>query len=151
MGGNLVAVQASRLSTALHQASRPGVLPEDAVHGCPNLCSTFCGKSTIELFSLMKLLEQIGINEYANTTKSFQSSVVSFFLLYKNCQNTFSDMSARTARVLMLMVIPGHLIFMYTIHYMEAGHTSITFIFAIAYLTAACIQVCTLFVKRICL
>ena len=43
----------------------------------------------------------------------------------------------------MLMVIPGHLIFMYTIHYMEAGHTSITFIFAIAYLTAACIQVCT--------
>ena len=45
VGGNLVAVQASRLSTALHQASRPGVLPEDAVHGCPNLCSTFFGKS----------------------------------------------------------------------------------------------------------
>ena len=62
----------------------------------------------------------------------------------------FSDMSARTARVLMLMVIPGHLIFMYTIHYMEAGHTSITFIFSIAYLTAACIQVHTLFIKAIC-
>ena len=49
VGGNLVAVQASRLSTALHQASRPGVLPEDAVHGCPNLCSTYFGKSTITL------------------------------------------------------------------------------------------------------
>ncbi len=54
----------------------------------------------------------------------------------------FAGMASRTTRVLLLMVIPGHLIFMYTIHYMQAGHTSITLIFAVAYLTAAFIQVC---------
>ena len=76
--------------------------------------------------------------------KVFNPLLFLFFYCTKIVKILFSDMSARTARVLMLMVIPGHLIFMYTIHYMEAGHTSITFIFAIAYLTAACIQVCTL-------
>lgn len=44
VGGNLVAIQASRLSTALHQVSIPGVLPRNAVHGCPNPLTTFCGK-----------------------------------------------------------------------------------------------------------
>lgn len=44
VGGNLVAVQASRLSTALHKVSVPGTLPVNAVHGCPNPCTTFCGK-----------------------------------------------------------------------------------------------------------
>ena len=45
VGGNLVAVQASRLSTALHQISKPGTPPPDSVSGCPNLCSTFFGSS----------------------------------------------------------------------------------------------------------
>lgn len=98
VGGNLVAVQASRLSTSLHQKSKPGVLPEEAVHGCPNPCWTFFGKGA----------------------------------------------SGRTARVLLLMVIPGHLIFIYSISYMQAGHTSITPIFAAVYLTAAVLQVVTL-------
>jgi len=47
VGGNLVAVQASRLSTALHRVSIPGRLPEDAVHGCPSPVSTFFSKSTL--------------------------------------------------------------------------------------------------------
>ncbi len=51
VGGNLVAVQASRLSTALHQASRPGELPDDAVHGCPNPCSTFFSKGRFSVQS----------------------------------------------------------------------------------------------------
>ncbi len=48
VGGNLVAVQASRLSTALHQASQPGILPPDAPQGkCPNPCTTFFGKGKL--------------------------------------------------------------------------------------------------------
>ncbi|KAK2168291.1 hypothetical protein LSH36_18g03047 [Paralvinella palmiformis] len=94
VGGNLVAVQASRLSTALHQVSKPGTLPPGSVHGCPNLCSAFCD----------------------------------------------STVSARTARVLMSLVIPGHLVFMYAIYYLQAGHTSITLSFAATYLAAAVLQ-----------
>lgn len=44
VGGNLVAVQASRLSTSLHLKSQPGVLPDGAVKGCPNPISVFCAK-----------------------------------------------------------------------------------------------------------
>ncbi|CAG2053076.1 unnamed protein product [Timema podura] len=81
VGGNLVAVQASRISTSLHKDSRLGKLPAYAM-----------GHS-------------------------------------------------RTARVLLMMVIPGHLIFSYTISYLQAGHTSLTPIFVVVYLTAALIQV----------
>ncbi|KAL4226864.1 hypothetical protein ACF0H5_014843 [Mactra antiquata] len=95
VGGNLVAVQASRISTSLHQSSRPGKLPNNAVHGCPNCPSAFFG----------------------------------------------NNINARATRVLIALVIPGHLIFMYTISFLKAGHTSITFIFSVMYLTAAVLQV----------
>ena len=39
------------------------------------------------------------------------------------------------------MVIPGHVIFTYGIHLIQAGHTSITPMFLSIYLTAAMIQV----------
>lgn len=39
------------------------------------------------------------------------------------------------------MVIPGHLIFTYFIDLVQAGHTSVTIIFLIAYLSAALLQV----------
>ncbi|MEE6480135.1 hypothetical protein FKM82_012475 [Ascaphus truei] len=42
IGGNLVAIQASRISTHLHLYSIPGELPEDA-KGCYCPCRTFCG------------------------------------------------------------------------------------------------------------
>jgi len=48
---------------------------------------------------------------------------------------------ARTARALTLMVVPGHLIFAYTISYIQAGHTSVTPVFLAFYLLAALIQV----------
>lgn len=38
-----MAIQASRLSTALHKTSKPGVLPENSVHGCPNPCWSLFG------------------------------------------------------------------------------------------------------------
>lgn len=41
VGGNLVAIQASRISTYLHFWSIPGVLPYKMRHNWPNPCITF--------------------------------------------------------------------------------------------------------------
>ncbi|CAN7982295.1 unnamed protein product [Ixodes pacificus] len=95
VGGNLVAVQASRISTFLHQRAVLGTLPASDPAICINPCSAFFGKSV----------------------------------------------HARTAMVLLLMVIPGHLVFTYGIRLLQAGHTSVTPIFLVVYLTAAVIQV----------
>ncbi|NP_001086569.1 solute carrier family 41 member 2 isoform X1 [Xenopus laevis] len=94
IGGNLVAIQASRISTYLHLYSIPGELPEDA-KGCYHPCRTFCGT---------------GVNN-------------------------------KSAQVLLSLVIPGHLIFLYTIYLMKSGHTSLTPIFVAVYLLAALLQV----------
>ncbi|NWT40743.1 S41A2 protein, partial [Chroicocephalus maculipennis] len=97
IGGNLVAIQASRISTYLHLHSIPGELPEEA-KGCYYPCRTYYGA---------------GVNN-------------------------------KSAQVLLLLVIPGHLIFLYTIHLMKSGHTSLTPIFIAVYLFAALLQVFTL-------
>ncbi|XP_071863662.1 solute carrier family 41 member 1-like [Bombus fervidus] len=93
VGGNLAAVQASRISTSLHKDCR---------------------------FNNQEI------------------PVVRFNPFYVFCTK---GGHARTARVLLTMVIPGHLIFSYTISYLQAGHTSFTPIFLIVYLTAALVQV----------
>ncbi|XP_062441717.1 solute carrier family 41 member 3 isoform X2 [Rhea pennata] len=95
VGGNLVAIQASRISTFLHFWSMPGVLPYKMRQNWPNPCTTF--------FS--------------------------------------SEVNSKSARVLFLLVIPGHLVFLYTIHLLQGGHTSLSFTFVILYLTAALLQV----------
>lgn len=46
-----------------------------------------------------------------------------------------------TTRLLLVMVIPGQLIFLYTIEYLKAGHTSMTAIFILIYMSAAMLQV----------
>ncbi|XP_016137154.1 solute carrier family 41 member 2-like [Sinocyclocheilus grahami] len=94
IGGNLVAIQSSRISTYLHFHSTPGEVPDEA-KGCYYPCRTFCGT---------------GANH-------------------------------RSAQVLLLLVIPGHLIFLYTIDLMERGHTSLTSVFMVVYLAAALFQV----------
>lgn len=96
VGGNLVAVQASRISTELHMKARLGHLPSNMTI-CLKPSAAFC--------------------------------------------DTRETSHASTAQMLLLMVIPGHLIFSYTISYLQAGHTSFTFIFLLVYLTAAMIQV----------
>ncbi|XP_050682289.1 solute carrier family 41 member 1-like [Leptidea sinapis] len=48
---------------------------------------------------------------------------------------------SNTTKLLMLMVIPGQLIFVYTISYLKAGHTSVTPIFILIYMCAALLQV----------
>ena len=52
-------------------------------------------------------------------------------------------MNSRSARVLFLLVVPGHLVFLYTISCMQGGHTTLTLIFIIFYMTAALLQVRT--------
>ena len=49
VGGNLVAVQASRLSTALHRVSTPGQLPDSMTVG-DSPWSAFCGKSMFPIY-----------------------------------------------------------------------------------------------------
>uniref|UniRef100_A0A6J0VDB5 Solute carrier family 41 member n=1 Tax=Pogona vitticeps TaxID=103695 RepID=A0A6J0VDB5_9SAUR len=95
VGGNLVAIQASHISTFLHFWSMPGVLPHKMRQHWPNPCNTF-----------------------------FSSGV-----------------NSKSARVLILLVIPGHLVFLYTIHLLQAGHTALTFTFVAFYLMAAVLQV----------
>lgn len=58
-----------------------------------------------------------------------------FFLFF------FPGANHRSAQVLLLLVVPGHLIFLYTIHLMKSGHTTLTPIFMAVYLAAALLQV----------
>ncbi|XP_022122376.2 solute carrier family 41 member 1 [Pieris rapae] len=48
---------------------------------------------------------------------------------------------SNTTKLLMLMVVPGQLVFVYTIAYLKAGHTSVTPIFILIYVCAALLQV----------
>ncbi|XP_072326943.1 solute carrier family 41 member 1-like [Scyliorhinus torazame] len=98
VGGNLVAIQASRISTYLHLWSVPGVLPRRMWQHWPNPWTTF-----------------------------FHSGV-----------------NSTSARVLLLLVIPGQLFFLYTIGFIQAGHTPVTIIFTLFYLIAALVQVALL-------
>ncbi|KAM4699994.1 solute carrier family 41 member 1 [Discoglossus pictus] len=95
VGGNLVAVQASRISTYLHMLGSPGEGAGIIPRRCPSPCQTF--------FS--------------------------------------SDVNSRSARVLFLLVVPGHLVFIYTISSMQGGHTTLTLIFIVFYMMAALLQV----------
>lgn len=99
IGGNLVAVQASRQSTSLHQNAKLGQLPKESAHKTHcDCCETYCA----------------------------------------------STVSSTAARVLLMLVVPGHLIFMYMINFLRAGHTTISPMFALVYLSAAGVQVALL-------
>ncbi|XP_065115263.1 solute carrier family 41 member 1 [Paramisgurnus dabryanus] len=95
VGGNLVAVQASRISTYLHMNALPIAEPSPTPRKCPTPWSTFFG----------------------------------------------SGVNSRSARVLFLLVAPGHLVFLYTINSMQGGHTTLTYVFIAFYLAAALLQV----------
>ncbi|CAB1314951.1 unnamed protein product [Coregonus sp. 'balchen'] len=95
VGGNLVAVQASRISTYLHMNGIPMGDPDPNPRKCPTPCTSFF------------------------------------------CSNV----NSRSARVLFLLVAPGHLVFLYTINSMQGGHTTLTSIFIAFYMAAALLQV----------
>ncbi|XP_038855209.1 solute carrier family 41 member 2 [Salvelinus namaycush] len=96
IGGNLVAIQSSRIATDLYHHCPPRQVSEDR-RSCYNPCRTFCG----------------------------------------------SGANHRSAQVLLLLVVPGHLIFLYTIHLMK-GSTSPTPVFITFFLAVALLQVFTL-------
>lgn len=99
VAGNLVAVQASRISTHLHMAyGEPGQVPGD-FYVCPNPFFSFCSRNY---------------------------------------------MNARTARVLLLILIPGHLLFLYAISLLQGGHTTLTLKFIAVFIFVALIQVASL-------
>ncbi|KAL0977863.1 hypothetical protein UPYG_G00162330 [Umbra pygmaea] len=95
VGGNLVAIQASRISTYFHYWSTPGTLPCKMTQPWPDPCLTFCS----------------------------------------------SGVNSRSARVLVFLVIPGHLLFLYTIYLLKGGHGALTPAFVCLYLCAALLQV----------
>ncbi|KAM7396443.1 hypothetical protein PAMP_019480 [Pampus punctatissimus] len=104
IGGNLVSIQSSRISTNLHLNYSPGEVPEDRKH-CYNPCRTFFG----------------------------------------------SGANHRSAQVLLLLVIPGQLIFIHTIHLMKGGHTLPSPLFTVAFLSASLIQVLSLLCTADCM
>ncbi|KAL7832960.1 hypothetical protein SRHO_G00299780 [Serrasalmus rhombeus] len=95
VGGNLVGIQASRISTYLHCVSLPGILPHSMKEHCPHPGRTFCS----------------------------------------------SGVNSTSARVLLLLVIPGHLLFLYTVYWLQGGHSTMTPAFICCYLFAALMQV----------
>ncbi|XP_015844326.1 solute carrier family 41 member 3 isoform X3 [Peromyscus maniculatus bairdii] len=95
VGGNLVAIQTSRISTFLHMWSTPGVLPVQMKRFWPNPCLIFCS----------------------------------------------SEVNSVSARVLLFLVIPGHLIFFYLICLVEGQAVTSSKVFVLLYLVAAMIQV----------
>ncbi|XP_020011746.1 solute carrier family 41 member 3 isoform X5 [Castor canadensis] len=98
VGGNLVAIQTSRISTFLHIWSTPGILPLQMKKFWPNPCSTFCT----------------------------------------------SEINSMSARVLLFLVIPGHLIFFYIIYLVEGQSVTSSRTFVVLYLLAGLIQVTVL-------
>lgn len=96
VGGNLVAVFSSRLSTFLHGNYARGTLPDEFGTGCVKPCFLFCGA--------------------------------------ENPQK-------RAANVMLLLVVPGQLIFLGTIAWMKAGHVEITLSFTLLYLFSSLLQV----------
>ncbi|EFX82802.1 hypothetical protein DAPPUDRAFT_302359 [Daphnia pulex] len=101
VGGNLVAVQASKLSTWLHKRGRPGEFPVNSASD--RVVSSVC------------------------------VSPISAFCT--------GGVHAKTARVLLLLVLPGHVIFTLAIYYLQAGHTSLTPVFFVIYMFSAFLQV----------
>ncbi|KAF3689042.1 Solute carrier family 41 member 2 [Channa argus] len=95
VGGNLVSIQCSRISTNLHLNHVPGEVPEGRNRRCYSPCRTFFG----------------------------------------------SDPNCRSAQILLLLVIPGQLIFLYAIHLMKGGHTLPSPILTVTFLSASLIQV----------
>uniref|UniRef100_A0AAY4EBH0 Solute carrier family 41 member n=1 Tax=Denticeps clupeoides TaxID=299321 RepID=A0AAY4EBH0_9TELE len=95
VGGNLVGIQASRLSTYLHFWSVPGALPYRMNQHWPDPCVTF----------------------------------------------TNSGVNSKSARVLVVLVVPGHLFFLGIIYLLRGGHTPVTATFTFCYLCAALLQV----------
>lgn len=102
VGGNLVAVQACRISTYLHQRAKPGALYDEEL--CVSPFSAWFGKS----------------------------------------------IHSKTCRILILLSIPGHIIFITCVHFLKSTYTPLTAEFLAFYLLAAILQVAILLYAAHC-
>jgi len=103
VAGNLVGIQASRISTKLHKNNKPGVLPSEV--------------TSVNLF---------------NPVTTFTSSGKTI------CGQIGSNATA--AKMLLLLVIPGHIVFNTAIG-VTKGFGVFSFCFIVMYLLAAIVQV----------
>ena len=120
IGGNLVAIQSSRIATHLHLHFSPGNVP---LQSCYNPCHTFCLSGECP--------PSLPLSDMCPRTHIPILIRVSVALGPNN----------RSAQVLLLLVVPGHLIFLYTIHLLMGGNTTPTPVFVALFLTAALLQV----------
>ncbi|XP_003384010.3 PREDICTED: solute carrier family 41 member 1-like isoform X2 [Amphimedon queenslandica] len=99
IGGNLAAVQASRISTHLHKGSNANAKSTDYKYKWNGICGTF-----------------------------------------------WKGYHTKTSILLLIMVVPGSSLFLVLIHYIKAGHTTLSALFFISYLIVAIMQVAILLI-----
>ena len=107
-GGDLVGIQASRMTTYLNKQTNSllGTLPENDDRVCQTPCSTFFGDIS----------------------------------LCRKCGGGGHQPHGMPARVLLLLLFPGHILFVLIIFFVKLG-TPPTFLFFLFYLIAAFLQV----------
>lgn len=127
-----MSIQASRISTSLHLNCLPGEVPEGR-RRCYNPCRTFFGPGK---------KNQAGdqIQVVHKKTNLLLSSYAHHILILTVIIHV-SGPNHRSAQVLLLLVIPGQLIFLVAIHLMKGGNTLPDALLTVAFLSASLIQV----------
>lgn len=113
IGGNLVSVQSSRISTMLHQSSLLGILPPHTKQWVAPWTALFHGGKL-------------------SGSRSFLTENNCFLVLVY---------SAKTARILILMAIPGQTAFVFIADYFYKGTSTVNAIFVITYVAVGLLQV----------
>nr|XP_031326963.1 solute carrier family 41 member 3 isoform X5 [Camelus dromedarius] len=126
VGGNLVAIQTSRVSTYLHVWSMPGVLPLWMKKLWPDPCSTFCtsgAQCTPEWEQGDRAPPQ---RPTCHSSRPWLSP---------------PEVNSTSARVLLLLAAPGHLLFFYIVCLVEGPTVPNDKTFVVLYLLAGLVQV----------
>ncbi|XP_016119358.1 solute carrier family 41 member 1-like [Sinocyclocheilus grahami] len=106
----------------------------------PDNVATPIAASLGDLITLA-LLAGISTGLYKELANDFSHAPVTVLTLTRPTFTPSSGVNTRSARVLFLLVAPGHLVFLYTINSMQGGHTTLTSVFIAFYLAAALLQV----------
>ena len=122
VGGNLVAVQSSRISTYLNSVSKPRVLPETDPFICVSPLNVFFGKSKM------------------------------FYLILQFINQNLIDLGPHSlmARLLILIAAPSHILFLFILRFFE-DHFKFTFPFLALYIIAALVQISLLLYLCYCM
>jgi solute carrier family 41 len=124
IGGNLVSVQASRISTQLHGECEKKILPGGG-RICESPLTVFFTKSTV-IFNLLRTLSDF-------VHKLPKLTIHSFLV---------TGVNSMSARLLLFLAVPGHLIFSTVTHFVSTSADSqYGALFLALYITAAVLQV----------